>query len=368
MKRSFITFLLIVSAMTSCTQRRSTGNHAAESPELAADADAFLSFAEHFSDASSFAFAKVSGRQMLLVSQETFGNNVNSDREAIEASVFALDSKGKIISLGSVRSQGTLYPVSLLDGKLMVAGHQFVRIYSIRGKVPELVLDSYGEGEGPELEAWFKTFEKGTPIKFSKDCKTASTANIELEPLSIFDKLAGDMVYVEQNTGSFHICKYEVTQKLWSAVMEENPSDMQGDDLPVEQVSWNDCQRFISKLNELTGKKYRLPSDAEWEYACRGGNQSKGYAYSGSNDIGEVAWYDGNSEGRTHPVGQKLPNELGLYDMSGNVWEWCQDMHESIGSCRGGSWIHNARNCDPSLPNETPQTFSINSLGLRLAL
>ena len=363
-----MTLMLMLAVMTSCTQRKTSENSDTGLLEFTAEMDAFLSFAGHFSENSSFAFADVGGVQVLLVSQETFGNNINSDREAIEASVFALDSKSKIISLGSVRSQGTLYPVSLLDGKLMVAGHQFVRIYSIRGKVPELVLDSYGEGEGPELEAWFKTFEKGAPIKFSKDCKTASTANTELEPLSIFDKLAGDMVYVEQNTGSFHICKYEVTQKLWSAVMEENPSDMQGDDLPVEQVSWNDCQRFISKLNELTGKKYRLPSDAEWEYACRGGNQSKGYAYSGSNDIGEVAWYDGNSEGRTHPVGQKLPNELGLYDMSGNVWEWCQDMHESVGSCRGGSWIHNARNCDPSLPNETPQTFSINSLGLRLAL
>lgn len=299
-----MTLMLMLAVMTSCTQQKTSENSDTGLLEFTAEMDAFLSFAGHFSENSSFAFADVGGVQVLLVSQETFGNNINSDRE----------------------------------------------------------------GEGPELEAWFKTFEKGAPIKFSKDCKTASTANTELEPLSIFDKLAGDMVYVEQNTGSFHICKYEVTQKLWSAVMEENPSDMQGDDLPVEQVSWNDCQRFISKLNELTGKKYRLPSDAEWEYACRGGNQSKGYAYSGSNDIGEVAWYDGNSEGRTHPVGQKLPNELGLYDMSGNVWEWCQDMHESVGSCRGGSWIHNARNCYPSLPNETPQTFSINSLGLRLAL
>lgn len=185
---------------------------------------------------------------------------------------------------------------------------------------------------------------------------------------SIFDELANSMVLVERDSGNYYICKYEVTQKLWSKVMGDNPSDMQGDELPVEQVNWNDCQRFISKLNKLTGKAYRLPTEAEWEYACRGGKHSKGYAFSGSNSIDEVAWYDGNSKERSHPVGQKKPNELGLYDMSGNVWEWCEDMHDGTGMCRGGSWIHNARNCDPSLPNETPQAFSISCLGLRLAM
>lgn len=160
-----MTLMLMLAVMTSCTQRKTSDNSDTGLLEFTAEMDAFLSFAGHFSENSSFAFADVGGVQVLLVSQETFGNNINSDREAIEASVFALDS-----------------------------------------------------------------------------------------------------------------------------------------------------------------------------------------------------------EGRIHPVGQKLPNELGLYDMSGNVWEWCQDMHEYVGSCRGGSWIHNARNCYPSLPNETPQTFSINSLGLRLAL
>ena len=113
----------------------------------------------------------MSGRNVLLVSQETFGNNVNEYKEGIEASIFALDEKDKIVALGSIRSQGTLYPVSLLDGKLMVAGHQFVKIYSIRGDVPELVLDSYQEGESQELTAMFKTFEKGTSIKFKKSLK-----------------------------------------------------------------------------------------------------------------------------------------------------------------------------------------------------
>ncbi len=197
---------------------------------------------------------------------------------------------------------------------------------------------------------------------------SAPTESSNTPQLSIFDKLANDMVCVEQDTGNFFICKYEVSQELWVSVMGENPSQMKGNNLPVEQVNWDDCQLFIAKLNELTGKHYRLPTESEWEYACKGGRYSKGYRYSGGNDIDAVAWYDGNSEEKTHPIGQKQPNELGLYDMSGNVWEWSQDMHEFTGMCRGGSWIHNARNCDPSLPNETPRSFKINSLGLRLAL
>ena len=184
---------------------------------------------------------------------------------------------------------------------------------------------------------------------------------------------------------SFSIGKYEVTQKLWKAVMGTNPSYFKGDNLPVENVSWYQVQEFIRKLNAKTGKHYRLPTEAEWEFAARGGNRSRGYIYSGSNDIGTVAWYDGNSGDKTHPVGTKAPNELGIYDMSGNVLEWCQDWYASnyyskspstnpkgptTGSnrvVRGGGWYGNAGRCRVSCRlNFTPGAY-YGGLGFRLA-
>ena len=131
-------------------------------------------------------------------------------------------------------------------------------------------------------------------------------------------------------TNNYYIGKYEVTQALWQAVMGSNPSKFKGDDLPVETVSWNDCQDFISKLNAMTGKKFRLPTEAEWEYAARGGKKSRGYKYSGSNTLDDVAWC--YTDYMTHVVGTKQPNELGIYDMSGNVWEWCHDRCGSYSS------------------------------------
>lgn len=126
---------------------------------------------------------------------------------------------------------------------------------------------------------------------------------------------------------TFYICQTEVTQELWQAVMGSNPSPYSGTNLPVSNISWDNCQEFISNLNQITGKTFRLPTEAEWEYAARGGNKSQGYKYAGSNNVDEVAWYSSNT---THTVATKMPNELGLYDMSGNVWEWCQDFYSSL--------------------------------------
>ena len=166
-------------------------------------------------------------------------------------------------------------------------------------------------------------------------------------------------------THDYYVGKYEVTQVLWQAVMGNNPSWFKGDNLPVEKVSWNDCQEFISKLNSLTGRKFRLPTEAEGECAARGGKKSRGYQHSGSSTISDVAWYGGNSGSKTHPVGTKQANELGIYDMTGNVIEWCQDWYGAYSGfskrnpagavsgsdrvSRGGCWTSNARGCRSSV-------------------
>jgi len=188
---------------------------------------------------------------------------------------------------------------------------------------------------------------------------------------------------------SFVIGKHEVTQGLWMAVMGSLPELYDtytaygiGDNYPVYYVSWYDIQTFITKLNELTGESYRLPTEAEWEYAARGGKQSQGYKYSGSNTVDDVAWYGVNS-GKTNPVGTKQANELGIYDMSGNVYEWCADWYGAYTADavsnptgatsgtdrvnRGGSWNINARNVRVSNRfNYTPSIRNFN-LGFRLA-
>ena len=198
-------------------------------------------------------------------------------------------------------------------------------------------------------------------------------------------------------TNDYYIGKYEVSQALWKAVMGNKPSKFKGDNLPVEQVSWKDCQKFLSKLNRITGKTFRLPTEAEWEYAARGGNKSRGYQYSGSNNILDVAWFTDrsndlldvgwvtdNSGSKTYAVGIKQANELGIYDMSGNVWEWCQDCYGKYnsssqvnptgansgsrrvvrgGGCRSGAWL-----CRSSCRDGYAPDVRLSTLGFRLVL
>jgi len=218
----------------------------------------------------------------------------------------------------------------------------------------------------------------------------------------------GDGVENEQpvhsvTVSSFYIGKYEVTQKEWKEIIGSNSSRFLGDNLPVEKVSWLDAVKFCNKKSEREGltpcysgsgsnvscnfsvNGYRLPTEAEWEYAARGGSKSRGYKYSGSNDVDEVAWYDVNSGSKTHPVGRKMANELGLYDMSGNLWEWCWDWYDEgyyrnsssdnpkgpssgyVRVLRGGSLANDMWTMRCAFRLMVPPTGSVNEGGFRYA-
>lgn len=173
---------------------------------------------------------------------------------------------------------------------------------------------------------------------------------------------------------SFRLSKYEVTQELWKVVMGTTPSQFTGAKHPVEMVSFEDCQSFVRKLNDLTGKHYRIPTEEEWAFAAIGGTKSKNYLFSGGNNLNDVAWNTHNSEEKTHPVGLKTPNELGLYDMCGNVWEWTNSRREvekdQIGIYiirRGGSWTCDEQCCLFTTRDFKPSSYKSQAIGLRLA-
>jgi sulfatase modifying factor 1 len=190
------------------------------------------------------------------------------------------------------------------------------------------------------------------------------------------------------DVNSFYLAKYQVIQTFWEEVMGENPSFSKGKGRPVEQVSWEDAQSFIQQLNDATGKKFRLPSEAEWEFAARGGIYSQGYQYAGSDKLSQVGWYEDTSDNQTHEVGLLLPNELGLYDMSGNVWEWCEDdWHEDYQGApevgkpwinttqrgafrvlRGGGYFNVAVSCRSALRSWDRTGRRGTGIGIRLAL
>ena len=198
------------------------------------------------------------------------------------------------------------------------------------------------------------------------------------------DALRNEKPVHQVTVSSFSIGQTEVTQALWYSVMGTNPSQFKSMKLPVEMVSWDDCQTFITKLNQITGQQFRLPTEAEWEFAARGGNKSQGYKYAGSNYINDVAWFSDNENFNTHEVGTKWPNELNIYDMSGNVWEWCQDWYGDYSSdaqtnptgpesgdsrvFRGGGYLSTKINCEIVYRASGAPTKKTDSIGFRLAL
>lgn len=184
---------------------------------------------------------------------------------------------------------------------------------------------------------------------------------------------------------AFYMCKYDVTQKEWKTIMGSLPAANTCENCPVINVTWFDAQQFINKLNQLSGKNYRLPTEAEWEYAAKGGNKGHGYKFSGANEANEVAWYDSTLSKSIHPVGQKKPNELGLYDVSGDVWQWCSDWFDPkyyrnspsnnpagppSGKVdkvvRGGSWWGPMRDCRVANRDKFPAESKDDDVGFRL--
>ena len=204
------------------------------------------------------------------------------------------------------------------------------------------------------------------------------------------DNDSDEVAHLAELKRDYYIGKTEVTQAQWKAVTGTNPSKFKGNTLPVENVSWNEAMDFCEKLNSAgkapDGWKFTLPTETQWEYAARGGDKSEGWIYSGSKRVGKVAWHYGNSGGRTHAVGKKKANELGLYDMSGNVWEWCLDewskksdglnagftgesfQEGSDRAIRGGSWYGSARRSRVSNRSHGSPRYRDSHIGFRLAL
>ncbi len=294
--------------------------------------------------------------------------------------------------------------IVVIDNKIMKGSNGVVNVKLPIGSHEYQVL-----AEGYDTENGTVNVKQSSPTKLVIELsRVVGAAENEELPITV-NGVTFNMVYVEGGTfmmgatseqgsdadsdekpthsvtlSSYYIGQTEVTQALWEEVMGSNPSIFKGDTNPVESVSWDDCQTFIQKLNKRTGKTFRLPTEAEWEYAARGGKKSRGYKYSGSNVIGTVAWYGSNSGDKIHAVGTKAPNELGIYDMSGNVWEWCNDWYGDYSSNaqtnptgaesgsrrvnRGGSWGCNARGCRSSYRSYISPSDSRNYLGLRLVL
>ena len=283
---------------------------------------------------------------------------------------------------------GTDMGASPFNGSLSFGSH---KVYATAGgkRTAERTVD-VPNGTGALQPVALSFFENQTftvkGVQFNMIAVEGGTFTMGATPEQGSDAYEREKPTHQVTLSNYYIGETEVTQALWQAVIGNNPSNFKGDNLPVEYISWDDCQEFIKKLNVLTGKNFRLPTEAEWEFAARGGKKSRGYKYSGSNNIDGVAWYGDNSGYETHTVKTKQANELGIYDMSGNVGEWCQDWYgydsyssaaqtnpkgPNSGSCRvnrGGSLDFSARRCRSSYRCYCDPDVRGRNLGFRLVL
>jgi formylglycine-generating enzyme required for sulfatase activity/uncharacterized caspase-like protein len=320
-----------------------------------------------------------------IVSEQT--NPIKNEILAITAKEYSVPTSSLAFELGPYSAEEGFFPVKIgfkyqSPGSINTKIHENQTaydgwIYISQNEARELKQHYFSSFLLPVVNAKIKDNQYLLADAAISDVSSGKKYQIDFIPNKLKDPLTGmEFVYVkggcynigvlndiETCVSGFYVGKNEVTQGQWKKIMDSNPSNFSdcGDDCPVEYVSWNDAQEFINRLNSKTGNKYRLPTEAEWEYAARSRGMDK-ENYSGGNDIDAVAWYYSNSEIKTHPVGQKKPNSLGIYDMSGNVWEWCQDWYGSYSSqgkvtdptgpssgssrvLRGGSFYYRSRRC-----------------------
>ncbi len=296
----------------------------------------------------------------------TYSNDVDCDGTVTAADITALydyllDGDMRYISTSDVNDDGS------------------VNAADITSVYEELLNGSSGSGSGSIVVEY-----EVNGVKFNMVRVEGGTFLMGATPEQGNEAASNEMPAHEVTLSPYFIGETEVTQELWKAVMGSNPSNHKGDLYPVEKITWYNCSTFVSKLNQMTGKNFRLPTEAEWEYAARGGNKSKGYKYSGSDNLDDVAWNNENSGNVTHEVSTKTPNELGIYDMSGNVWEWCQDIlgnynpdpqtnptgatSGSYRVFRGGKFNDDTNYCRVSYRAGNYARYSHLSLGVRLAL
>lgn len=331
----------------------------------------------------------------ILIIQTSAQTVSNVTAEQVDKTIhvsYDLDMQAEIslhLSIDGGKTYTQLYKVSGDVGKNITKGHKTI-IWDVLAEQERLVGD----------DIVFKVQAKGaSSLEFTVKGVTFKMIYVEGGTFTMgCTSEQGDNCYKDEypshqvTLSDFYMGETEVTQALWRAVMGSDPScngrwtyeSGRGNSYPAYRISWNECQEFIRKLNQLTGKTFLLPTEAQWEYAARGGNKSKGYKYAGGNTIDEVAWFITNSGSSTHPVKGKQANELGLYDMSGNVWEWCSDLYGSYSSSsqtnptgsssgskhilRGGGWFSNAYFCRVAVRSGCNSNDHVLHFGFRLSL